>query len=502
MPEVIEVYTKNATYLEILCSSQGVLRELSDHFSYFADNYKFMPKFKNGMWDGKIRLFHYTFQTLYAGLFEELLDFAQVNNYELVDNRDVVYTKSLVGDDFDRFSAILDIHSDGKKIDFYDYQKSTVKVLTENARGTILSATSSGKSLSIYAAARHYQQTVEGKILIIVPTVLLVDQLFENFEDYTTTVEWNVEANVHKIYARTTKDADKQIYISTWQSLQRMPADYFHKFDLLIVDEVHTATANSLTKISENCVNAHYRFGFTGTLKEAKANELVIKGLFGAVHNVISTREMIDGGYSSDLKIRAIILDYDKKTSQKIRKEKSYVEEINWISSFGGRNVVIAHSVNNLPGTTLVLFQLVTKQGRPLYEAIKKVVGDTRNVYYIDGKISKERRTEIRQLVEKEPDAILVASYQTVGTGTNIKTIDNVFFASPSKSKIRVLQAIGRGLRLATGKTFMTLFDIVDDFSYGTWKNYALKHFLQRLDFYRNEKFSVKMTKIPINGQR
>jgi superfamily II DNA or RNA helicase len=150
-------------------------------------------------------------------------------------------------------------------------------------------------------------------------------------------------------------------------------------------------------------------------------------------------------------------------------------------------------------GNTLVLFNYVEKHGKPLYEMISSLCDDKRKVFFVAGETDGNEREDIRNIVENETNAIIVASYGTFSTGINIRSLKNIIFASPSKSRIRILQSIGRQLRKAEGKQVANLYDVADDLHHETTLNYTLRHFLKRTKIYESEQFNYKLIKMPID---
>jgi len=505
---IILVETINCSFLRI-GAVRSIQQEMHDYFAFYAPNYRFMGRYKSGLWDGKIRLYSLQSRTLPAGLFDILVKFADDNGYEIIDNRDdppfalTDHTKQ----DIDKFLETLDPHSDGDPIEYHDHQREAIEVSIKNLRATILSSTSSGKSLIIYALIRWYQERVEGKILILVPTVSLVKQMVSDFDDYASEDTWNAETTIHPIFAGKKKESSKQIYVSTWQSIYKQPPEYFQQFDVVFCDEAHTAEAKYITAIMNACVNAHVRIGFTGTLKSKRLHRLNVVALFGGIRVVATNAEMMEKDIISMLDIRFIVLRYREAISKEITRRvrvgkkpdgkpkyrNNYRFEMDFISSFKPRNNFILNLARSLVnGNTLILFQFVEKHGKPLYDLLSKNLKD-RNVYFITGKTSANDRERIRKQMEKEKNAVLVASYGTLSTGVNIKNLHYVIFASPYKSEIKVLQSIGRVLRKCKGKKRAVLFDLVDDFRNKKYVNYLYKHFVARYDIYKADKFSLKI---------
>ena len=112
-----------------------------------------------------------------------------------------------------------------------------------------------------------------------------------------------------------------------------------------------------------------------------------------------------------------------------------------------------------------------------------------RKLFYVSGETDVDTRESVREITEREKNAIIVASIGTFSTGINIRNLHNIIFASPSKSQIRVLQSIGRGLRKSDDGRVTELYDISDDLSWKTKKNYTLDHAAERIKIYSREKF-------------
>jgi len=498
----IHVGKLNETYMQI-GADNAILKELSDFFSFEVPNAKFMPQVKYGMWDGKKRLFNYTNQTLYVGLYRHLQVFAADREYKIIEYDSVLPIKDVSYVNYESFMNSLNIHSDGFKITPHYFQETAILHALNNERATIVSPTSSGKSLIIYALAEWHRQNNK-RIIIVVPTVSLVLQMYSDFKDYSSEIEWDVAEHCHKIYAGEEKDSIKPIIITTWQSMQKKKPSYFHKFDVVIVDEGHLAKADQLTKILESSVNASIRYGFTGTLQDTEMHKLVILGLLGPDKKIIGTKQLMDEGYVANLTIKVLLLKYSEEARKELRRAclsakksggSAYQTEMEYIVSSEIRMKQVMNLCKSTVGNSLVLFQLVEKHGKLIAKELEKKTGKI--VLFISGATKAEDREEIRKRMEVEENIILVASYGTFSTGVSVKNIKNVIFASPSKSKIKVLQSIGRGLRVSKTKKSVTLFDIVDDLTYSTKKtsypNYVIKHFHSRWQFYKDEKFNVKL---------
>ena len=366
----------------------------------------------------------------------------------------------------------------------------------QNRRALLLSPTASGKSLIIYLLFRQLHEYQNLKGLIIVPTTSLVEQLYSDFGDYNN----GEMLNVHRIYQGKEKETDKPLTISTWQSLYKMPKEYFEQFDYVIGDEAHNFKAQSLTSILTNCVNAKYRIGLTGTLDGTKTHKLVLEGLFGPVRKVITTNELIQQKVVSQFEIKCLVLKHSDEIAKEL-KSKTYAEEIQYLILNESRNKFIKNLAVSLGTNTLVLYQMVDKHGKILYDMIRNTerIGD-RKVFFVHGGVDASDREEIRRIMEIEKDAIVVASFGTFSTGINIRNLHNIIFAMPTKSSIRTLQSIGRGLRQSEGKEIATLYDIADDLRVGKHMNYTLKHFVERTKIYNEEQFPFKIYKIGLKN--
>ena len=377
--------------------------------------------------------------------------------------------------------------SHGKSLKLRDYQIDAVHRAIARNRTLIVSPTASGKSLVIYSLVRYYH-TMGLKTLILVPTTSLVEQMYTDFEDYG----WSSGTYCQKVYQGHSSKVEKDVVISTWQSVYKMPKKYFEVFGCVIGDEAHMFKAKSLTGIMTKLHQCKYRFGLTGTLDGTQTHQLVLEGLFGPVEKVVTTKELIEKKTLADLKIKCIILKHSN-----IRSKMEYAEELEYIVTHKGRQNFVINLLQHLKGNTLCLFQLVEKHGKPLHEAAEKIITD-RNVYFVYGGTRTDTREEIRSLIENAKDSIVIASYGTFSTGINIRNIHNIVLASPSKSKIRVLQSIGRGLRTSMNKDSVLIFDIADDLTFRNQNNFTLNHFQERINIYNTEQFDYEISKMKL----
>lgn len=481
---MIHIKQVDSVYIEIECE-KSIAKELSSFFTFRVPNSQYNPAFRKKRWDGKIRLFNILTNKIYAGLLPYVLKFAEDRGYKV--SYDVSLKKN------EEPQELPTVYSGGKVIQPHDYQVEAVKHAIANRRALLISPTGSGKSLIIYYIMLELLQRIEKKILIVVPTTGLVTQLNSDFQDYANSK--SISKHIHMVYGGQDKNTNCRVVISTWQSLYDQTEDYFSQFDAIIGDESHLFKAKSLVKIMTKLKKCEYRIGTTGTLDGTQVHKLVLEGLFGAVKQVTSTKELIDKEVLAQLNIECLLLKYPETKISEIKRAK-YQEEIEWLVLNKERNEFICNLANSISGNVLVLFNFVEKHGVPLYQSIS--AKNKKNAYLICGKTDIEEREQIRKIVDKSSNSVLVASYGTCSTGINIKNIHAIIFASPSKSVIRVLQSIGRGLRKSSTKDKVTVFDIGDDLSWGKYRNHALRHMDERTTIYTNEEFTFKKVKIKL----
>lgn len=493
----IKVHKKDDVHVWVECET-SIAFAMEEFFTFYVPGYRFMPAFKAKKWDGKIRLFSIRTREVYAGLTSYIKQFAENNKLTCEVDSNVMTKNDITPTDIVALVKTLDLHSGGDEIDCRDYQLFGIHHAITNKRTILLSPTSSGKSLIIYVIVRFLVSVLKAdgrKVLVVVPNTGLVAQMASDFADYSSENGWNAAGKVHQIMAGKSKTTEAPVVVSTWQSIYRQPDSYFAQFGAIIVDECHLATAGSLKSIAEKMRHCEYRIGTTGTLEDSKTSKLVLEGLLGPVKRTITTAELMERKQVAQLKIKALALEYTDEERQAAKGAK-YKDEIKYLINHKRRTRFIAKLAVSQEQNTLVLFNQI-EHGKSIVEEIKKRDPE-RVVHFVYGAVGAEERERIRHWAETEDGIIIVASYGTFSTGTSIKNIHSIIFSSPTKSKIRTLQSIGRGLRMNKVKESVILYDIVDDLSWKKHKNYALKHFLERVEFYNREKFDVKMVKFQV----
>jgi len=494
----------DSVYCRVWCPNRGLSQELCDYFTFKVPGAQFMPSYRSKMWDGKIRLYSVHDYKLFRGLIEYVFRFAEERNYtvECRDGKDAWLKEEPVTnqDVANFFEKVLKPHSQGKRLTPREHQIEGVGHALRKKRCLLVSPTASGKSLIIYALVRYYLDTMPSnrKVLIIVPTTSLVSQMCSDFADYSSEdPNWNGKDHCHMVFAGRDKTSEKRVIVSTWQSIYKLPLSYFKQFGAVFGDECHLFKATSLKSIMTKLKKCDYRVGLTGTLDGTLTHKLVIEGLFGVVKKVVSTKELMDKDLLAKLSIDCILLKYPEET-RKLCKKLTYHEEIDFLVSHKWRNQFIRDLALKLKGNTLVLYRLVEKHGKNLHRMIEKEAAVGRKVFFVYGGTEVTQREEIRRITETQNDAIIVASYGTFSTGINIKRLHNIIFASPSKSRIRILQSLGRSLRKGDQKDIATLYDVADDLHWKKRKNYTLKHFIDRILLYNGEEFEYRTVKISV----
>ena len=489
---MIKIEKLDEVYVRVF-SDASIEQEIVDFFTYEYPGARFTPQFRARLWDGKVRLYDAIRKTLYLGLVPYVEQFAVSNGYGIEYVNKVSNTNNITPTLIEKFVEALEPPA---KIEIRDYQIEAMATAIDKERTLLLSPTASGKSFIIYSIMRWHLNAGR-KCIIIVPTTSLVEQLYTDFEDYSTVNEWPVGEHCQKLYSGFTREFTKEVLITTWQSVYLQPKSWFAQFNVMFGDEAHNFKAKSLTGVMEKMDKIRYRIGTTGTLDNKKVHKLVLEGVFGPVHRVTTTKKLMDSGKLADLNIMCVLLKYNEEI-RKDRKNKTYQEEMDWLVSCEPRNKFIRNLAVNSKGNTLVLFQYVEKHGKILYELIQKKVHEDRKVFFVYGGTETADREAIRHITEGETDAIIIASFGTFSTGINIPSLENVIFASPSKSKIRNLQSIGRGLRLKDGKTQCNLFDLADDLHWKSWKNHTLNHAAERYKTYAEEEFKIKIVEVEL----
>ena len=484
----LTISKKNEVFLKIDSKEPHIFCELSDIFTFEVPGAKFMPQYRNKYWDGKIRLFNQANGEIYVGLLDKIISFCKKSDYQYEFVHSDFYGTPFEENGFISLEGVKDYMNKITRYEPRQYQIQGVFDALKYNRKLLISPTASGKSLMIYTITR-YMVDKGHSVLLVVPTTSLVEQMYKDFIDYG----WNSDENCHRIYAGKEKHTDKPVTITTWQSIYKLEHSFFKKYGCVIGDEAHLFKSKSLIRIMTKLHDAKYRFGFTGTLDGTQTHKWVLEGLFGPAYKIVRTDELIEKGHLAKLNIKILLLQHESQRFD------TYEDEVQFIIQNERRNNFIRKLTLDLKGNTLLLYSRVESHGEILFNIINS---DTnRKVFFVHGGVAAEEREEIRKITEEESDAIIVASYGTFSTGINIKKLHNVIFASPSKSRVRNLQSIGRVLRKGKNKTKATLYDIADDTTYKSQKNYTLNHLIERVKIYNEENFNYEIVPIKMKNK-
>ena len=461
--------------------------ELRDHFTFQVEGAKFMPQYRKRNWNGEIHLYDLRSKRIYIGLLDKIVSFCERRGYSYKFVANEYYGSPFEVNEGISYQGVKDymnaisVHSPRK------YQIEGVYDALKHNRKLLISPTASGKSLMIYSLVRYYVDKKQ-KILLVVPTTSLVEQMYKDFAEYG----WDSESYCHRIYAGKEKTSEYPVTITTWQSVHNLDRKFFTDYDVVIGDEAHLFKSKSLISIMTKLEHAKYRYGFTGTLDGTQTHKWVLEGLFGPAYKVTRTDELMRQGHLSQLDIQCLVLKHPPQ------KFETYEDELQYIIGHEQRNRFITNLALDLKGNTLVLYSRVETHGAILYDKINKDKQPDRKVFFIHGGVDAEERELVREITEQEQNAIIIASYGTFSTGINIKRLHNVIFASPSKSRIRNLQSIGRVLRKGINKVKAILYDIADDCSNKSRKNYTLNHLIERIKIYNEENFNYEIITIEL----
>lgn len=502
--------------------------------------WRFHPAVKVGAWDGNMSYFEDG--KVNVGLWKECLNacreigvkFNVENREEFPLNREV--TIESVREfclEFFKLHQIKDKKS-GEWKDFtpHDYQIETAYKILKNRYCIGEVATSGGKSLIISIIFFYILKNInpDAKFLIIVPSISLVTQFYDNILEYNygeNNIEKIKNSNVENIFVNSkykpcdlrveeimsekprkhSGTTDANIYIGTYQSLEKWPKEWFKQFYGVVCDESHQAKAKTLINILQRTFkSAYYRFGVSGTFPNDDTCEiLAIQSVLGPKVSQIEASLLVEKGTITPMHIKALFLNYNEvelnKQLKSIRNPNNgreiYEYEKKFIQASDKRIEFIRKLVEKkCNSNTLLLFHTI-EYGKRLFEEISKVTDI--DVFYIDGEVSGKKRQEIfNEMNKTDKVKLLVASYGTLSTGVSINSIQNVIFADSFKSESLIIQSIGRSLRKFDGKNIAIIWDIVDVLDIKEMNNVFCRQFNEREKFYIKRKYPYDKIKVNI----
>lgn len=474
------------------------LAQLKKDMSFMVPGSQFSPAFKNHTWDGRVSFFDARRRTIPAGLYPMVYKICKERNFDL--RVDDFVKADQINDpkpDTEAFIKSLNLPFAPREYQIQQFEKAIT-----HRRGVICSPTGSGKSLVIYLCVRWLLENMSGKILLVVPTVSLVEQMWSDFKDYGWT---DVDEYGEQLYSGKEPTFKKRFLLTTYQSIMKKDMDFFESYTTLMNDEAHSVKSAMLMKIAKMCQNARYRLGFTATVPNEPIDYLNIYGMLGWKIYDLKSYELIDQGYLSRIKVVNLFLEYSEAT-RKRGSGRSYAEEVNLLEDSDERLQGFAYILDNLPETqnTLILVNHI-RHLKKMQKWLEETYKDKFKIHVIQGATDPIAREGIRQGMENEKGSVLLATYGTMSTGINIKRIHHIIFGASSKSPIRVLQSIGRGLRLHESKDKLILWDVVDDLSTKTKRgnlklNYMMKHWNERFtEIYGPQKFECLKKTLNLN---
>ena len=371
------------------------------------------------------------------------------------------------------------------KLKLREYQQEIIDKCINNGRGTVVLATAGGKTLTMASLIEYYYQNFSKnfKCLIIVPDLGLVNQTLGDFKEYETSF------TTSKWTGKDELNLSTNVIVANLGILQSAKQDinWIEHIDILIVDEVHKLRrGNKVNKILSKIKTAN-RFGFTGTLPPDNLDKWNIYGKIGPQLFEKKAHELRDEKYVVPSKVHVLELHYSTPTKEIYTGNNTntyFLQESEFIRRSSFRNNLLAKLTGKLDNNTLILIDYI-EHGELLFETLTKNCKN-KQIYFICGDVEVKERKKIQELMEKQKDIIIVAISKIFSTGINIKNLHYLVFASGGKAKIKIIQSIGRGLRLHNDKKELIIFDIADNLRYGQ------RHVEQRLLLYDNEHINYK----------
>lgn len=462
---VVQLFLKDRFHILIEAEPE-YLRKLKKYFTFKVPNYFWNPKFRSGMWDGTTCLLKGS-NVLPYGLLFDFIKIHKTNfpDIELNIDKDV---KSLFN------------HTDNLVINYdlkyqpRDYQQEIIEACLKYTKCIAVSATASGKSLMIaYILKILRESNLSNNQLIIVPTTSLVEQFYNDLIDYGIK-----ESLIGKVYSKE-KSFNKNIVISTWQSLANNH-DMLELYDCLVCDEVHRSKSHEIAKIIKKST-AKYRFGFTGTLPNDILDVFQIKSYLGPVVKTFTSGDLSNRGYISKCNVNMIYINYNNYYESYTYND---LKDILFNDEF--RLEVIKEILKLDRENYLVLVGKVEKEGEVLKKYLEKLF-PTRDVVFLSGKDDINEREHWRNEMSRRKNIILIGTFPLFQEGVNFPSLKYIIFAAPYKSKIRIIQSIGRSTRKFKNKIYGSyIFDIVDK------TKYFNDHGNKRHKHYMKEGFTVR----------
>jgi superfamily II DNA or RNA helicase len=373
---------------------------------------------------------------------------------------------------------------------YREHQEKSIKMAVKKGRGVVVIPTAGGKTLIMAGMIETMRQKLndpDALALVLVPSIQLVEQTSKDFESYGLT-------KVTKWSGKNIPDSDATTIVVSNQILlsEKSDVSILNDVKILLVDETHgLRRGNEINKIFE-LIKTHHRFGFTGTMPSSPIDQWNIMGKLGPIVYEEKTKDLRQKNFVSDFNIMILNIKHEKPptfTSNLVRPAEAYNYELEYLLSNNRRNEIIAKLASRLNENTIIMVDRI-EHGENIKEMLLKICDKDRPVYFIQGSTEMEDREQVRKLMESRNDIIAVAVSKIFSTGINIPNLHNIIFASAGKAKIKIMQSIGRALRLHPTKKMATIFDIADN------TKYSKIHLAERIKLYTTENYKYEKTEI------
>lgn len=532
-------YDKDNEELVVSSASRIEYHQINIWLTRHVKGYRYMPAFKLGVWNGQQTYFRNG--KINLGLWKECVKGCQEigAKFEIENKEDFPLNREITIEDVrdfckDFFKTHKVKNKQGDLVPFipYDHQVESAFKILKNRYCMAEVATSGGKSLIISIVIFYTLKKIDpnAKFLLIVPSITLVTQFYDNILEYNFGLnnlnkseirDKKIESLIDDDYnpcvlrveevmsdrPRKHSGTDNpNIYIGTYQSLEKWPKEFFKQFHTVACDEAHGSKSKTILSILEKTFKTAYsRFGVSGTFPPDDSCEiLTIQSVLGPKITEVSAHQLKEKGIITPMEIKSLIMNHNDKEFgdrlQYIKKsglgKEALSLEKDYIHVSEKRMNMIRKIVDKCESNTLVLFHSI-EYGQKIFNHLSENLKD-KDFYYIDGEVKNKQREDIKRFMEDTSNKVkvLVASYGTLSTGVSINAIFNVVFADSFKSEQIIIQSIGRALRLHEDKRRALIFDLVDVFQDKDPKNTLYKHYTERKSFYIKRKYPFKETMI------
>lgn len=482
-PKILKIKKINNVDCQLFTNHPTIKDDVCSFMTLYAKNYKFMPKFKTGLWDGKIRFVDKA-GIFKIGLLSRVYNF--IKNYE---NLDIDIDDELVSNETD-FEDSFNEATSSFLVDHItprDYQLEGALKAIKFKRGILEHATSAGKSLIIALVSMYLLLNKKcKKVMVLVPSTGLVEQMFNDFISYGIN-----ESYLGKFYEKE-KNIDRQIVISTWQSMHPHK-DLILDFDCIFFDEAHMQKANVVRTVGENASNATYRIGLTGTIDLYKADRYLIESVIGPVIHTVTPQHLITNNYASDVFVKIFFINHLEKNIDHLE-GLPFQDEKEWIENYLPRNKIIKTIVqkhHEKDQNILILFDHL-EHGELIKQELESLEKTGSKIFLVTGSTPAKEREKIRKFANENKKVVIIGTYGVFSTGVSINRLHGVIFAIAGKSLVRVMQSVGRGMRLHDEKNGVRVYDICDSFKYSE------DHLKERLNIYDKAGYKVDIKEIDI----